>query len=221
MSTQSPSYVFSSVNVNSVFWFRHTIILSTSLTALTQSADAECKYVATGGDDTVIRLYSAYGLLTDKPVARFQGHDLNVFFLSFSSDERHLLSTGLDGKILLYDYLQGIGNSSISDPIRHYRSHQGSVKKLSWRSGSPHVFFSSSEDGTMGLWDTRVGDPQGFAANYEHSTCTAHPVNPDYVLMAGDTLELWDLRKMEWLSNWRAGTNIFALISPMLNFTPS
>jgi WD repeat-containing protein 22 len=205
--------------IDSGFPHQHVLKAHTGcVNALALSRDPACRYLASGGDDTIVRLWDTYASLNAPPLHRFRGHRANIFCLSFSPDQRHLVSSGLDSDICLHDYQHPLlpssssssssssspqpSSSAPSEPLRTYDTHRAAIHRLAFQTGSPAVFFSASDDGTVGLYDTRAPDCQGLLLlkRAMHSVAS-HPIDGNQLLLGGrGGMDLWDVRGVQWTS---------------------
>jgi WD40 repeat protein len=173
--------------------------------AVALSQDPQHRYLASGGDDTIVRLWDSYAPVTSAPLLRFSGHRANIFSLLFSGDQQHLLSAGLDSDIYLYDYARPLQSSSatssdINEPLRCYDSHRSSIHRLAWRSDSTNIFFSASDDNCVGMFDTRAPECQGLMLlrSAVHAV-SSHPLDANQLLIGGRSgLSMWDVRTIRW-----------------------
>ncbi|ORY42721.1 WD40-repeat-containing domain protein [Leucosporidium creatinivorum] len=142
------------------------------------------KYLASGGDDKVVQLWSILGDLggEQKPVARYRGARANVFSISFDCDNRKLYSTGADATILMHD-LETASTSSTGPsgaPTDVWIDHDDSVHAVRCHPTDPHLFMTASEDGTVLSFDTRSeGRAVGILAERtEMNDVVYHPLQP-------------------------------------------
>lgn len=110
------------------------------------------EYVASGSDDTHINVYRVGDGRDDAPelVARIDsGHRGNIFctkFLPFTHTS--IVSGAADGEVRHCVVEHG--------PVHVFRCHTGMVHELALDPRTPPVFLSSSQDGTVRLFDLRV-----------------------------------------------------------------
>jgi WD40 repeat protein len=80
-------------------------------------------------------------------------HSRFVTTAKFNPSGNQFASTGLDGKIFLYDGSTGAKLKEILDPDQN--GHKGGILGLSWSPNSKQ-FITSSADTTVKLWDVET-----------------------------------------------------------------
>ncbi|CED82384.1 WD40 repeat protein [Phaffia rhodozyma] len=126
------------------------------------------RWLASGGDDLDVLLWDLHSDLstpeTGLPSAIFKGHRANIFTLSFSSDNTHLFSSGIDGLILQYDltrfstpFAEG-GKRDVEPelPCRRVNVNTKAVRALACHPSRPDLLLSASEDKNVSLHDFRL-----------------------------------------------------------------
>ena len=93
---------------NEGFHYSTVLRANTSCVNALAISRGEGRYLASGGDDLCIRLWDLSQDLTSvKPCATLLGPRGNIFDLSWSSDNRYLLVSGVDGRVYKYDLETG------------------------------------------------------------------------------------------------------------------
>lgn len=105
--------------------------------------------LASGSDDLKIFLWDAY---RNKKISSVQSHHRgNIFSIKFlpKSNDTQIVTGAADHCIFCYDL------NKPEEPIFRCRCHSSRVKRLACAPELPFTFFSSSEDGTIHMYDTR------------------------------------------------------------------
>lgn len=121
--------------------------------ALTGSADT---FHAAGYDHT-IRFWEALSGICSRTI---QHPDSQVNRLCISPDKRYLAAAG-NHNVKLYDI-----RSTNPSPVVSFDGHTGNVTGVAFHCEGKWM-VTSSEDGTVKIWDTRTG---GIQRNYPHTT---------------------------------------------------
>jgi serine/threonine-protein kinase len=119
-----------------------------------------------------------------------RGHThLTVENVAFAPDSRHLLSSGYDETVRLWDVETG-------KEVRQFVGHKGLVQALAFSSDGRHV-ITGGQDNTVRLWDTATGRQlQKFEGHTEAVRGVALSPDGSLVLSGGmdKTLRLWDVK---------------------------
>lgn len=141
--------------------------------------------LATGGYDYTIRLWDASSGMCYKT---FQHPEKQVNCLQIAPDKQYIVAGG-NPQIKLYEV-----NSKLPDPLVTYEGHTSNVTCLGFQRDGRWM-FSSSEDGTIKIWDLRA---PGFQRDYESrgavNAVALHPNQGE--LVSGDqtgAVRCWDL----------------------------
>jgi len=142
--------------------------------------------LATGSYDYSIRLWDAAAGLSYKTFAH---SDKQANCLCLSGDKGHL-GAGGNPLIRWYDV-----NGSGSDPVQVFEGHSGNVRSLGVSRGS-RFLYSGSEDGSIKIWDPRVGTGAvcDFDTRRAVNSVVLHPNQGE--LISGDhtgAVRVWDL----------------------------
>ena len=142
--------------------------------------------LVTSGYDHTIRFWEALSGICSRTI---QHANSQVNRLAISTDKRFLAAAG-NQHIRLYD----INATSNGNPIMTFEGHTGNVTAVQWHCDGKWL-CSSSEDGTVKVWDTRSPVVQ---RSYTHaapvSDVVIHPnqgelLSVDY----GGSVRIWDL----------------------------
>ena len=114
-----------------------------SILAVDLSSDG--KWVATGGPERAVRLYSLDNEDPDQAAVEQREHADWVTAVQFSPDGKYLLSGDRGGGLILRIAATG-------ESLFRLTSHKAAVTAVSWRADSK-VFASASESGKISFWD--------------------------------------------------------------------
>lgn len=103
-------------------------------------------YVATGGTDKFLKIYSTSGLDLKHKIKK---HTEWITAISYSPDAVLLASGDRNGNLYVWE-------SETAQQFYELRGHKGKITSVSWRPDS-NVLASSSEDGTIKLWNMHDG----------------------------------------------------------------
>ena len=179
-----------------------SILLATFLNAhkglscVAMTGDAS--QVAAGFSDRTVRVWrlnQATGSEEEEGPLELVGHSQPTFALSWSPEQRFLLSAGGDGGIRLWD-VKGRGRCLVV-----YRAHAAPVWDVSF-SPAGHYFLSASADQTARLWSTDHCQPlRLFVGHHSDVTVAAWHPNCAYAATGSSdkTARLWDLQSGQCL----------------------
>ncbi|KAI9749156.1 MAG: TOR complex subunit lst8, partial [Lichina confinis] len=139
------------------------------------------------GYDHTIRFWEALSGICSRTI---QHPDSQVNRLCISPDKRYLAAAGR-GSVKLYD----IKNTN-PNPVLAFEGHTGNVTGVGWHCEGKWL-VTSSEDGTVKIWDTRTATvqrnyshPGGFAVN----DVVIHPNQGELISVdRGGNVRIWDL----------------------------
>ncbi|MBD2101495.1 eIF2A-related protein [Leptolyngbya sp. FACHB-261] len=118
----------------------------------------------------------------------FQGHEADVWSVSFSPDGQTIVSGSGDGTIRLWD----VRGNAIGQP---FKGHQATVGSVSF-SPDGQAIVSGSTDGTIRLWDV-WGNAIGQPFKGHQATVSSVSFSPDgQAIVSGcydGTIRLWDV----------------------------
>lgn len=137
--------------------------------ALAFSRDAG-QWMASGGDDLRVLVRDLFDFDEERPgpetssyhtTHRLFGHFSNIFSLSWSSGNKHLVSGAGDSQVLVYDVNVSDLPVSVRKPVRRSPSlaideHTGSISEVSTHPTSPNLVLSASEFGELFVSDLRM-----------------------------------------------------------------
>lgn len=103
-------------------------------------------WIATGGDDTQVRLWRAADLSL---VRTYRSHREPISALAFSPDGRYVAAAAVDGRIRVW-------STSSSSLYRLNSQNRGRVQGLAF-SPAGDMIASAADDGTVQLWHLRQG----------------------------------------------------------------
>ena len=142
--------------------------------------------LATGGEDTVIRLWGVSG---GEPLAALNGHHLTVRSLVFSPDGGMLISGGSDNCVLLW----GIPSGEL---LKGLNEHSNVVTSLAV-SGDGRVLAAASWDRTVRMWIMPEAKPWGTLEQHTGPvTCLATDPESRMLVSGGHdcTVVLWNFQ---------------------------
>ena len=129
------------------------------------------QWMASGGDDlrVIVRDLFDYDEVPAgseascyRTTQRLFGHFSNIFSISWSAGNSHIVSGAGDSQVLIYDL--GVSDQPISsrNPTRRTPSlsvddHTGSICEVSTHPTNPHLVLSASEFGELFVSDLRMG----------------------------------------------------------------
>jgi WD40 repeat protein len=145
--------------------------------------------VAAGFADRLVRVWRLDQGGDEGPI-ELGGHAQPIFALSWSPEQRFLLSAGGDGGIRLWD-VKGRGRC-----ITVYRAHAAPVWDVSF-SPAGHYFLSASADQTARLWATDHCQPlRLFVGHHSDVTAVAWHPNCAYAFTGScdKTARMWDVQ---------------------------
>jgi G protein beta subunit-like protein len=148
--------------------------------------------LVTGGYDFTIKFWDASSGACYKTL---QHPEKQVNCLAISPDKQYVVAGG-SPHVKLYDV-----NAKGHDPLVSYEGHTGNVTSVGFQRDGKWM-YTSSEDGTIKIWDPRVQGPQRDYESRAGVNCVAlHPNQGE--LISGDhlgTVRVWDLTANRWVS---------------------
>ncbi|KAJ7439203.1 WD40 repeat-like protein [Mycena latifolia] len=117
------------------------------------------RFLASGGDDLNIHLWDLHEEQVDTPCCSFRGPRKNIFVLSFSANNRYILSGGTDDIVLKFDATQlerPLNPQASRSPDHMFRQHDASIRAIAPHVTQDEIFLSGSEDGRIIHHDGRA-----------------------------------------------------------------
>ncbi|KAF1955377.1 WD40 repeat-like protein [Byssothecium circinans] len=150
--------------------------------------DPTGQYIASGSMDRAILLWRSsgacenYGILT--------GHKQAVLDLHWSRDSRVLFSASADMHLASWDVETG-------ERIRRHPGHEEVINCMDVSKRGEEMLVSGSDDGYIGLWDTRTKDAISFLPTEFPITAIALSEAGNELFTGGidNDIKVWDLRK--------------------------
>lgn len=128
---------------------------------------ADGKLLISAGEDREICLWN---LETGKLVQTFDGHEFAVTSLSFSENDKRIISGSLDLNVIVWDIAGAIQSSGDTAPMA--RCHAVEITAIRADSKSDRI-ISASKDGRIKVWRSPcVTGPEGLTLDFdlfEHS----------------------------------------------------
>eukprot|EP00741_Cyanophora_paradoxa_P020035 tig00021217_g19337.t1 len=155
--------------------------------------------LASGGDDLRVLIWDVFGPQSPacSPKAFWRGHFSNIFSIVFEADNRHFISAGNDHRVLRHD-IERPTPARGQGQYTEFAGHMGAVYRVSVPSDRTDLVLSSSEDGSVRLWDARRPRRPVGALRFVHPmhAVAFHPRDSNLFLTgdASGTLRLWDIR---------------------------
>ncbi|MCJ1361606.1 TOR complex subunit lst8 [Acarospora aff. strigata] len=149
------------------------------------SVDPKVLSLADSGYDHTIRFWEALSGICSRTI---QHPDSQVNRLCISPDKRFLAAAGAHN-VKLYDI-----KSTNPNPVLTFEGHSGNVTGVAFHCEGKWM-VTSSEDGTVKIWDTRSGSIQ---RNYPHGVpvndVVIHPNQGELISCdRGGNVRIWDL----------------------------
>ncbi|CAN9219152.1 unnamed protein product [Alternaria alternata] len=150
--------------------------------------DPTGQYIASGSMDRSILLWRSsascenYGILT--------GHKQAVLDLHWSRDSKVLFSASADMHLASWDVETG-------ERIRRHPGHEEVINCMDVSKRGEEMLVSGSDDGYIGIWDTRTKDAVTFIPTDFPITaiCLAEAGNELFTGGIDNDIKVWDLRK--------------------------
>jgi len=140
--------------------------------------------------DQSIFLWNVYNDCQNYNVLK--GHKGAVLEVDWSRDGSTIVSAATDKTGSLWDAETG-------QRIKKLKGHTSYVNACAAARRTPHLFATSSDDGTIKLWDPRVKIPVHSFTNTYQVTSVCFNEGDDQVFSGGidNVIKVWDLRKKD------------------------
>ncbi|XP_074312885.1 uncharacterized protein LOC141648254 isoform X2 [Silene latifolia] len=170
----------------------------------TVSFNASGEILVSGSDDRSVILWDWE--IGHAKLSFDSGHNNNVFQAKFMpySDDRSIVTCAADGQVRHAQILDG-GRTKTSLLGRH----QGRAHKLAIEPGSPHIFYSCGEDGSVQHFDLRTKtctelftchSTQRYPPIVHLNAITIDPRSPNLFAVGGsdEYTRVYDIRSYKW-----------------------
>lgn len=154
------------------------------------------QWLASGGDDMRIHVRDVFDYDPNRrgtpetsryrTHARLLGHTSNIFSLSWSAGNQHLISGGNDQQVLCYDLNYGDAPAytvrtnaerRFSDVV--VSAHEAGIREVSTHPTNPNLLLSSSDCGELFLVDLRLPDSHVAGYGYFPAQIASAQWNPN------------------------------------------
>lgn len=143
------------------------------------------KYIATGGEDSVITLWITD---TGEEFTSFAGHSKAISALAFDKTGQQLASASYDNTVRLWQIETKLYKEVL-------KGHDNKVQKLAF-SPDNQLLATTSSNRTIRLWDVNSGDVKGILIGHQ-DTVFGVDFTPDGRYLASSssdrTIRLWDV----------------------------
>ncbi|XP_044509540.1 DDB1- and CUL4-associated factor 8-like isoform X2 [Mangifera indica] len=173
----------------------------------TLSFNADGDILVSGSDDRRVILWD---WVTGRVKLSFHsGHDDNVFQAKIMpfADDRSIVTCAADGQVRHAQILEGGGVETTL-----LAKHQGRAHKLAIEPGSPYIFYTCGEDGSVQHIDLRtgvatelfsccsIGGGRSYMPVANLNAIAIDPRNPNLFAVAGydEYTRIYDIRKYKW-----------------------
>lgn len=108
----------------------------------------ELQILATGSNDTIIRLYENKRKLRPEHKT-LNGHMKGIKCLEYCQDLKYLISCAFDFDVLVW-------NTYLDHPVSRLKGHEGPLISILCPKGFKSLLISADSKGCMKLWDLSV-----------------------------------------------------------------
>ncbi|KAI6250111.1 U5 small nuclear ribonucleoprotein [Erysiphe necator] len=146
--------------------------------------------IASGSMDRTIMLWRTFGDCEN--YGTLTGHKGAILDLQWSRDARVLFSASADMHLASWDLSTGIR-------IRRYIGHDEIVNSMDISKRGEELLVSSSDDGYIGIWDSRTKTAVSFIETEFPVTAVALAEAGNEIYSGGidNDIRVWDMRKQE------------------------
>jgi WD40 repeat protein len=150
---------------------------------MSASFSPDGKYMATAGEDGIIKIWNPSGHVTRE----WKGEQDKIWCTRFSRDGKYIVTAGKDGTAKFWDTSGRL--------IRELKGHQGAVLSVSFSPNGQYI-ATAGEDGTARLWNLsgqQIGQP--FTGHNGYVTSINFSPNGAQIVTGGEdgTARLWNL----------------------------
>lgn len=119
---------------------------------------SDARLLVAGEDSGAVQVFDT----NSRTILRtFKGHELPVHVSLFSSDPTQVLTASDDRTVRLWDMPE-------QKPVRIFEGHEDYVRAGTVSPDNANLVLSGAYDGTVRLWDVRMGERGGEAIRMEH-----------------------------------------------------
>ncbi|KAJ4366360.1 hypothetical protein N0V83_007996 [Neocucurbitaria cava] len=150
--------------------------------------DPTGQYIASGSMDRSILLWRSTGSCENYGI--LSGHKQAVLDLHWSRDSQVLFSASADMHLASWDVETG-------ERIRRHFGHEEVINCMDVSKRGTEILVSGSDDGYIGIWDTRTKDAVAFIPTDFPITaiCLAEAGNELFTGGIDNDIKAWDMRK--------------------------
>ncbi|KAJ5109758.1 U5 snRNP complex subunit [Penicillium argentinense] len=150
--------------------------------------DPSAQHMASGSMDRSILLWNTYGKCEN--YGELSGHRGAVLDLKWARDSRAIFSASADMTLGSWDVETG-------ERVRRHIGHEEVVNSLDVSKRGEELLVSGSDDGCIGIWDTRQKEALDYLETDLPITAVALSEAGNEIYSGGidNTINVWDLRK--------------------------
>jgi len=148
--------------------------------------------------DNTVKLWNAS---SGEHICTFEGHTDGITSVSFSSDDKKILSGSRDDTIKIWDV-------ESHDCLKTFENHTGDVNEVRW-SKNCDMILSCSDDATIKIWNVETGDViHEFEDDYDVMSVAWS--NDDKMVVSGSEgckLKIWEVESETLADEFSGHTN--------------
>lgn len=176
----------------------NTIAWSPNLFNGLYDGPSEAQYIASAGNDKVVRIWKAY---TGEDITIYKFHSAAIRALAWSPDGKYIASAGYDKTVQVWNPTQGN-----NPPIVTFKGHSSTVNALAW-SPDGHYIVSAGADKTVQIWYATPGTRALITYTGHHDSVNSVAWSPDGSRIASasndGTVRVWNARDGSDLFTYR------------------